>query len=312
MNETYSIQQEMEKLFEHNVGLPSRFPHVFTFSDYTAQEMQLIFESFMMFKEQYVEPESKSKNKIKSNLLKTIPIPQNPNQTRRRMVFDYTHGEVYDDRFGNSWTCDHDKRMWIDLYRNSTGYHPIDIGSTSNPLASKDGQIWTQDGKVWTSNNGDEQSHIPGTSKLKGSGKKILRQPPFQCEDEKYIRIAMRRLERRANRPGFGNARAVRTFFDIVRERQARRIAKVLTKGPIIDLYLLTKEDLLGKSLTEAQMKESDAYRKLQHMEGLVPVKEQIDRLIQLGTSNQKREEAEKPLLQIMLNRVFLGNPGTG
>ena len=47
-------------------------------------------------------------------------------------------------------------------------------------------------------------------------------------------------------------------------------------------------------------------------MQGLEPVKEQIDLLITLGASNIERGEAEKPLLEVMLNRVFLGNPGTG
>ena len=33
--------KEMKKLFEHNVGLPSRFPQLFTFSDYSAKELQM-------------------------------------------------------------------------------------------------------------------------------------------------------------------------------------------------------------------------------------------------------------------------------
>ena len=47
-------------------------------------------------------------------------------------------------------------------------------------------------------------------------------------------------------------------------------------------------------------------------MEGLKPVKEKIDLLIDLVISNVKREMDEKPILDVILNQVFLGNPGTG
>ena len=97
-----------------------------------------------------------------------------------------------------------------------------------------------------------------------------------------------------------------------MRERQARRIANANKKGFKVDDFLFTREDLLGAARDGVQLKKSDACLKLQNMEGLKPVEEQIDLLIDLGTSNLKREEAEKPMLEVMLNRVFLGNPGTG
>jgi len=46
-------------------------------------------------------------------------------------------------------------------------------------------------------------------------------------------------------------------------------------------------------------------------MEGLAPVKESVSQLMSHVVQNAKREAAERPLLKVSLNRVFLGNPGT-
>ena len=40
-------KKDMEKLFEHNPGLPSRFPHNFHFEDYTDEELLSIFEDIL-------------------------------------------------------------------------------------------------------------------------------------------------------------------------------------------------------------------------------------------------------------------------
>ena len=217
------------------------------------------------------------------------------------------------DRFGNKWTFDSNNHQWFDQYKNSIGFSPDDVGSPSNPLlCSKDGQLWQHNGQIWISNNNEEQTNYPGTEKPKSTRKKIPREPPFTCVDEKYIRIAMKRLERKSNRPGFGNARAVRTFFDSVKERQARRIMHENKRGKNVDDFLFTKEDILGVSINKSQLRKCKPYLKLQKMEGLKPVKEKIDLLIDLVISNVKREMDEKPILDVILNQVFLGNPGTG
>lgn len=303
--------KEMEKLFEHNQGLPSRFPQTFQFDDYDALEMQSIFEGFMHYKEK--EPDSNSNNsKEKSSTYSTIRAPRTVSRSqRRRTALDSSDGEVFVDRFGNRWECNCDRCLWVDEHNNTTGYHPEDIGSSGNPLASMDGHLWEHDGNNWIATSGKRQRHYPGTS-THLSTTKVKRTPPFKCEDDKYLRIAMRRLERQSGRPGFGNARSVRILFDTVRERQARRLTKENKKGKRSDDFLFTKSDLLGPSLDTSKIKNSSAYKELQAMEGLIPVKEQIDLLIKLGSTNLQREEREEPLLDIMLNRVFLGNPGTG
>jgi hypothetical protein len=56
----------------------------------------------------------------------------------------------------------------------------------------------------------------------------------------------------------------------------------------------------------------SEAYKELQSLEGILPIKEGIEQLLKLVIRNAQLEDSEKPLLDVVLNRVFLGNPGTG
>ena len=50
----------------------------------------------------------------------------------------------------------------------------------------------------------------------------------------------------------------------------------------------------------------------LRNMEGLSAVKASVNGLLKLAESNAQREELELPLAEVSLNRIFLGNPGTG
>ena len=76
--------------------------------------------------------------------------------------------------------------------------------------------------------------------------------------------------------------------------------------------FELTREDLLGQPITASRLRATPTYSKLQSMHGLVPVKEQIDQLISLVEANAERELQGKKQQDVMLNRIFLGNPGTG
>jgi len=279
--------------------------------------MQSIFQGLMKYKDKpKVEPAASKEKSTRSDISTRSRYQSGVAGMNKRTAYDSAHGDTCTDKFGTKWTCDkNNSGMWVDEHGSSAGYHPDDIGSSDNPL-TRLGLLWYHDGSLWSSNNGDKQTRYPGSleADVQSKSKKVLRQPPFVVKDEKCLRIAMRRLERQSNRPGFGNARTVRTLFDTVRERQARRITAESKRGKQVDdkLFLFTKEDLLGPSLDESQLRASDAYLELQQMEGLLPVKEQIENLITLVSSNKLREEAEKPVLEIMLNRVFLGNPGTG
>ena len=134
----------------------------------------------------------------------------------------------------------------------------------------------------------------------------------LHCADAKYAMMAARRLGRQRGRPGFDNARAVEALVGAARLRQADRIRAEQRAGRRPGIFVLTRADVLGPRVTEAGLKSSAAYRALQALEGLEAVKRSVDALIGLAVANGRRERAGQPPLEVVLNRVFVGNPGTG
>jgi hypothetical protein len=126
-----------------------------------------------------------------------------------------------------------------------------------------------------------------------------------------YTRIAIRRLGRGRGREGFGNARALQNMFAKIAERQAERISRERREGQRPNDFLLLKEDIIGPDPTKA-LKRSAAWTELQSLTGLTSVKESVRNLFDLISVNYNRELAEKEPMQMSLNRVFLGSPGTG
>ncbi|RAH47333.1 P-loop containing nucleoside triphosphate hydrolase protein [Aspergillus brunneoviolaceus CBS 621.78] len=126
-----------------------------------------------------------------------------------------------------------------------------------------------------------------------------------------YMRIVARRVGRGRGREGFGNARAVHNVFARITERQAKRLQRQRRlKRPADDL-LLTKEDLLGPD-PRTVLKKNATWGKLRALTGLQSVKQSVEALFDTVQFNYARELAEKPLVEFSLNKVFVGNPGTG
>jgi SpoVK/Ycf46/Vps4 family AAA+-type ATPase len=297
--------KDMEKLFEHNVGLPSRFPLRFRFEDYSDEELLSIFKSLMLF--QTVAPEPPATKKAPPSNVSVGRSSANLYRVGRYV------GDTAVDSFGNTWTFK-GPGDWADELGNTTGYGVTDLGSTYNPIVSGDGNAWTFDSraKVWVSKKGDKRQEYPGKPIApKAAGPRKPRETPFTCQDENHALMAMARLGRQRGRTGFGNARAVNTFFDRTKGRLADRVHRSRSANPV-NIHMFTRDDLLGPRPTMENLKGSKAYKELQAMEGLVPVKTSIDSIIRLVVANATREEQGKPLLNVTLNRIFLGNPGTG
>lgn len=126
-----------------------------------------------------------------------------------------------------------------------------------------------------------------------------------------YLRVATRRLGRGRGRPGFGNARALQAMFSSISERQAERLNRERRNGLSPNDFLLSKEDLIGPDPSLAIV-QSTAWAKLQELIGLSSVKTSIQSMIDRIEVNYKRELQEKAPIEVSLNRVFLGSPGTG
>ena len=126
-----------------------------------------------------------------------------------------------------------------------------------------------------------------------------------------YARIVVRRVGSGRGREGFGNARALENVLAKISERQAGRLRRERTQGLKPDDFILTKEDLIGPEPTAAIL-ESSAWKELQALTGLNAVKEAVRSLLDRINVNYKRELQEKHLIEVNLNCVFLGSPGTG
>ncbi|GFR50032.1 hypothetical protein Agub_g12193 [Astrephomene gubernaculifera] len=134
--------------------------------------------------------------------------------------------------------------------------------------------------------------------------------PRFTVADERHLRIAARRLGRQRGMVGFGNARAVRNAYEQAQRRQSARVLSERGAGLQPDPLLLVREDLLGPK--QLDVSSCEALRELQGMRGLAEVKQQVADLLGLIRTNAELEEQERPLKAVNLNRIFLGNPGTG
>ncbi|KAH0828787.1 P-loop containing nucleoside triphosphate hydrolase protein [Lanmaoa asiatica] len=126
-----------------------------------------------------------------------------------------------------------------------------------------------------------------------------------------YSRISVKRLGRGRGTPGFGNARALQNVFAKVCERQAERVEKARRAGGPANDFFMTKEDLIGPDPSQV-IPNNAAWSELQGLVGLDSVKEAVRNFFALIETNYHRELEEKEPLQMSLNRVFLGSPGTG
>lgn len=134
----------------------------------------------------------------------------------------------------------------------------------------------------------------------------------FTVSEPKWARIAIRRLGNQRGKSGFGNARAVRGLFDATKKRQSERIVNERKNQKYPDIFEFVRNDLLGPKASRETIESSSSWQSLQAMEGLKEVKEAMQQLVELIIQNAEREDAERPVHQVALNRIFLGNPGTG
>jgi hypothetical protein len=100
-------------------------------------------------------------------------------------------------------------------------------------------------------------------------------------------------------------------MFSRVAQRQAERLEKECKQSWITDDFMLTKEDLIGPDPSKV-LPQCTSWEKLQKMIGLDSVKESVHNFFNIIDTNYYRELQEKEPLQMSLNRVFLGSPGSG
>lgn len=111
----------------------------------------------------------------------------------------------------------------------------------------------------------------------------------------------------RARGENFGNARAMREFFEKIQGLQAERLARQPSDG----FRVLLAEDV-PEIHSEVNADFDKAMAKLDKMIGLASVKNEVRKFVNLVELNQRRVLVGKRSALISLHLVFSGNPGTG
>ncbi|XDG05119.1 hypothetical protein ABKA04_004734 [Annulohypoxylon sp. FPYF3050] len=121
----------------------------------------------------------------------------------------------------------------------------------------------------------------------------------------------IKRVAKGRGTPTFKNRHSIE---DLVQDIISRQNVRLLVEGnnrEYAKYRVLTQEDLLGPNPSQS-LKDHTAWKKLEAMIGLRSVKTAVKSLMLQLKWNYNRELAELPPVKTSLNRVFLGNPGTG
>ncbi|KAI8628746.1 P-loop containing nucleoside triphosphate hydrolase protein [Xylariaceae sp. FL1651] len=143
---------------------------------------------------------------------------------------------------------------------------------------------------------------------------------PLQKGDPNFLmKVVARRISQGRNREGFGNVRAVESVVAQIHSRLCNRLNRELqsfgsffnaSSPQVPDFFLLTDDDMLGGGY--GPKFNSKALNQLDEMIGLEEVKKSVRGMIKKININRTCELMDLPPLQESLNKVFLGNPGTG
>lgn len=129
--------------------------------------------------------------------------------------------------------------------------------------------------------------------------------------DGLYMRIVVRRLHSQSGHEGFGNARALENVLSRITDAQSGRLTSERRSGIQPDDFVFTKTDLIGPEPSQALL-QCSAWMELQGMIGLQSVKASVETMLDRIQANYVRELREKKPIQVSLNRLFVGSPGTG
>lgn len=131
----------------------------------------------------------------------------------------------------------------------------------------------------------------------------------FKIEEDRFATYAANRIGKQRGSSGFGNARAIENFVLLTKNRQTKRISAQRRTNPGLDLFMFTRDDLLGPRTLDRDS--SAAYTTLMELPGLQEVKDAVDGLLNALELNFQREDNGDVVQVFSLNQVFVGNPGT-
>ena len=134
----------------------------------------------------------------------------------------------------------------------------------------------------------------------------LIKKQTWAIEDKRVVDVAARRVARGRGIKGFANARSVRSTFE---QAYSKALARLAGKQD----FTFKTEDFMGPAPTPEHRPDlRAALAELEARTGQASIKREVQKLVNLAAVNYSRELNGQPLLDISLNRVFLGNPGTG
>lgn len=133
----------------------------------------------------------------------------------------------------------------------------------------------------------------------------LVKQKGWIVEGPNVSKVACNRIASKIGTKGFSNARLVNdSFIRATNEAISRRDFD--PQKPMIKII-----DIIGENpATNVRLK--SIRKKLEDMTGLAAVKAEVDKLIKIADKNYQSECKGEQAEDFRMNRVFLGNPGTG
>jgi Cdc6-like AAA superfamily ATPase len=125
--------------------------------------------------------------------------------------------------------------------------------------------------------------------------------------DPRISSVVVRRLLKVAGTKGFGNARAVRQKLD---QACAAAMSRIDVFDPKVHMVLMPV-DIVGENPAHNE-KLAAVLQEVEAKTGWNAVKKAVGELVKVCNANYERELDGEPQLPVFLNRLFLGNPGTG
>jgi hypothetical protein len=120
--------------------------------------------------------------------------------------------------------------------------------------------------------------------------------------------VVVNRMLKMSGRKGFGNAREVRRRLEAATQSAMVRLGDAFSQ----DTMQIEVVDVIGEDPRLSNAKLRRVLDEVGSKTGWVRVKRVVNELINVCGLNYQRELQGQPPLPIFLNRLFLGNPGTG
>ena len=138
--------------------------------------------------------------------------------------------------------------------------------------------------------------------------KLMCEQKGFACHDSTSAIVRRRLVRKRRQGKGFGNAREVRNMFTVSAQRATSRYCEA---GDTSAKLTIETIDVIGRDPSHSTQLQQ-VLKELDGLVGIGQVKTHILNIVKMSKMNYSKEIDGSEPDDIWLNKLFVGNPGTG